>query len=188
MIPIDYDEVLRALGRASSPTERWLYLSALLAQAAGVPAEDFIIVGGSAIELHTSRQYTTGDVDIVSSQAERMKGILRGWGFEKEGRVWVSKDLGIVVDFVGTRYTGDLARTQILRTPFGAVRVAAIEDLIVKRLASAKHWKAAGDLDHAKLLIGVYRERLDWEYTLRLAREYDVFDLLNVLREGLSRS
>jgi len=31
--------------------------------------------------------------------------------------------------------------------PYGPVRLAAIEDLLVKRLASAKHWKVRGDFD-----------------------------------------
>ncbi len=156
-----YSEVIQGVGLASNPRERWLYFCALLARGAEVPGEDFTIVGGSAIELYTAGGYTTGDVDIVSSQAEKLKAVLGAWGFEREGRVWLNKQLGIVIDLVGHSYPGDPSRTQVLQTPFGSVRVAAIEDLIVKRLASVKHWGQRGYFEHAKLLGGLYRERID---------------------------
>lgn len=182
------DEVVDALRGARDPAERRLHFAAILASAAAVPVDDFIVVGGSAIEFYTVGECTTGDIGVVSREKGKLRAVLRGWGFRREGRVWFHEELGVVVDLVRHPYTGDVTRTQILRTPHGSIRIAAIEDLLVKRLASAKHWGAEGDFGHARLLATLYRERIDWDYVERLASEYDVRDVLASLRRAVSRS
>lgn len=183
MIP--YEEVVVAVRKARSPTEGRIYFAALLASAAGVPPDDFIVVGGSAIEFHTVGEYTSSDVDIVSSRWSGLRDVLRGWRFTGGLRVWVNVDLGIAVDLVKHPYTGDIGRTHVVSTPYGEIRVAGIEDLLVKRLASTKHWKVAGDFEHARLLAVLYREKIDWAYVGQLAKTYDVEDVLAVLMKAL---
>lgn len=180
-----YAEVRTELQRASSPTERRLYFAALLGKAAAIPADDIIIVGGSALEFYTVGEYTSGDIDIVSSRSDLLKDILRGWEFQQEGRIWVNDEIKIVVDFVGYPYTWDRNKTQVLSTPYGAIRVAALEDLLVKRLISTKHWKIKGDFEHARLLAALHGDRMDWDYIERLAEEQRVLDVLDVLKRGL---
>lgn len=186
MIP--HDEVVDKLRLVKSPTERRLHFSALLAKASGASTDDFIVVGGSAIEFYTSGQYTSGDIDIVLTPPHNVAEVLREWRFQQQGRIWFNEELGIVVDLVRPPYTGDLGRTQVLITPHGRVRIAAIEDLLVKRLASAKHWRRPDDLEHAKLLALLYRERIAWDYVEELSETYDVSDLLSSLRKALSES
>ena len=183
-----YEVVRDAVKASPSPTQGRLHFAALLAREAGLGPDDFIVVGGSAIEFHTVGEYTSGDIDIVSSRSDALRGILRGWKFTGGPRVWVSEGLEIVVDLVKYPYTGDLARTQVVATPFGAVRIAGIEDLLVKRLASAKHWKAPGDVDHARLLAVLYRDRIDWEYVRTFAALNDVKDYLDALLRSLEQA
>jgi len=54
-----YEDLVAKLETARTPTELRLHFSALLAQASEVPADDFIIVGGSAIEIYTRGEYTS---------------------------------------------------------------------------------------------------------------------------------
>lgn len=176
-----YEDVAAAVQSARSPTEGRINLAALLATEAGLSLDDFIVVGGSAIEVHTVGRYTSGDIDIVSSRSSVLQAILKEWRFEGGPRVWSNGDLGIVVDLVKSPYTGDITRTTIVTTPFGQFRLAGIEDLLVKRLASTKHWRGPGDFEHAKLLAGLFKDRIDWSYVRKLAAEYDVEDLLNTL-------
>lgn len=183
---VSYAEVVEELQRAPSPTERRLYFAALLGKAADIPTDDIIIVGGSAIEFYTVGEYTSGDIDIVSNQSELLRGLLREWRFQREGRVWANEEIGIVVDFVRPPYTGDQTKTQEISTPYGAVRVAALEDLLVKRLASTKHWKRKGDFNHARLLVDLYADQMDWDYIEGLARDYHVEDVLAFLRREIS--
>jgi len=171
---------------APSPTERRLRFAALLASELRASETEFVIVGGSAIEFYTRGDYTTGDVDVVYTGHADVGRLLLAWRFIRQGRIWLNEGLGIVLDFVKPPYTGDLTRTQVLETAYGSIRLAALEDLIVKRLASAKHWRRPGDADHAQLLAAGYEERIEWAYVERLAAEYDVEDLLAVLRRWLA--
>ncbi len=75
---------------------------------------------------------------VYTGRADVHKMLLE-WRFLRQGRIWLNERLGIVLDFVRPPYTGDLARTQALETPYDSIRLAALEDSIVKRLASAKH-------------------------------------------------
>jgi len=183
---ITYEELVAKLESARNPTERRLHFSALLAAACEVPADEFIIVGGSAIEIYTRGEYTSGDIDIVLSPSWDVGKTLRAWRFSKQGRLWVNEKLKIVVDFVQYPYTYDQSKTQVLVTPYGSVRIAAIEDLLIKRMISAKWWKRPGDLEHAKMLAILYRDRIDWRYVEQLATQFEVADLLSSLRKALS--
>jgi len=185
---ISYDQVIEELKKARSATERRIHFAALLAKAGGVSADDFIVVGGSAIEFYTSGQYTSGDIDVVTTAPIDWVSILRAWNFEKQGRIWYSSALGIVVDFVKPPYTYDVTRTQVLVTPHGSLRVAAIEDLLVKRLISAKFWRTPGDIEHAKLLAVAHRDRIDWDYVHELAERFEVADVLSNLLNAVSKS
>lgn len=171
---------------APSPAERRLRFAALLGAGLQASETEFVVVGGSAIEFYTRGQYTTGDIDVVYTGHADVSRLLHEWRFVRQGRIWLNERLGIVLDFVKPPYTGDLARTQALETPYGSIRLAALEDLIIKRLASAKHWRRPPDEDHAQLLAATYRERLHWGYLERLAVEYDVEDLLTSLRRWLA--
>jgi len=185
---ISYDEVVQELNRATSPTERRLHFAALLASAGEVSTDEFIVVGGSAIEFYTSGQYTSGDIDIVTTPSANWAKILRAWKFEQQGRIWYSSDLMIVIDFVKPPYTYDVTRTQLLVTPYGSLRIAAIEDLLVKRLISAKFWKTPGDIEHAKLLAIAHWDGIDWEYVKGLAVRFEVADVLSNLLDAASSS
>lgn len=186
MAGISYEEVVEKLRASRSPTERRLHFAALLAKAGEASTDEFIVVGGSAIEIYTSGQYTSGDIDIVLSPPRSVAKVLQEWRFKQQGRIWHSDELGIVLDFVKPPYTYDVSKTQVLVTPYGAVRIAAIEDLFIKRLISAKWWREPGDLEHAKMLAVLYRDRIDWKYVEDLAIKFEVEDVLSDLRKALS--
>jgi hypothetical protein len=158
------------------PERRILVFAGLLAEALG--RTGVIVVGGSAIEILTAGGYVSGDVDLVVESPEEAKRILEAWGFDKGGRLWARPDWDLYIDIVGRAYTGSTARTREVKTPFGSVRIAGVEDCLVKRLASAKHWRIPQDLDHAEMLLRQYRESIDWDYLRDRAKYYDVTEVL----------
>ncbi|TLZ52084.1 MAG: hypothetical protein E6K18_03480 [Methanobacteriota archaeon] len=184
---ISREELKSRLRTAPDQTQYRLYFAAILADAAAIPTDDFIVVGGSAIEIYTVGEYTSGDIDIVSSEHDNLRTVMRSWGFKRDGSVWTDEELGLVVDLNPSPYTGDIQKTSVMPTPFGSIRLAAIEDLLVKRLASAKFWKVRGDFDHAKLLAVAFRDRIDWEYVQAFAQKSKVDDWLARLLEAMDR-
>ncbi len=182
----ELDEVKRILQGIDDPTERQLRFAAIFARELEVPSKDFIIVGGSATAVYTDGRYASGDIDaVLTARREERTTVLRRWGFTQQGRQWYNKDLGIYLDFVNPPYTGDLSRTQVIATPEGQVRVAAVEDLLVKWLLSAKWWREPKDVDHARLLAAANRDRIDWAYVERRSEEGEVSDFLAALRRSL---
>jgi hypothetical protein len=178
-------ELTDRLGAAASPTQFRLFFAALLRVQAGVSPDRFYVVGGSAIEVYTVGRYTSGDIDIVTDQDEAVRRVLRHWRFSRQARVWAHDRLSLVVDLVKWPYTGSEAHTTLASTPYGPVRLAAVEDLLVKRLSSTKHWRIPGDMEHAKMLAAEFGVSMDWSYVEKLARDHDVGELLAEVRQAV---
>jgi len=178
---ISPNEVGRILADADLSV-RVLYFSALLARETGLGQDGLVVVGGSAIEIYTRGRYASGDIDVVGDRA-RILRVLKAWGFRKGGRVWHQDEWKVVVDIVREHYRGDLERTQVVATEYGNVRVAAIEDVLAKRLISTKHWKRPEDFEQALLLATRYRDEIDWAYVAELARRDLATDILAELRK-----
>lgn len=178
------DRLTEILLKEPRPSRRRLYFAALLGREVANVKAPPIIVGGSAIELYSQGSYVSGDIDLVGPRKELI-AVLERWGFRRDGRLWHRADLEIAVDLVGSDYTGDIQRTREIYTPFGPVLVAAVEDLLVKRLASAKHWRIPNDIEQALLLAVAYDRELDWNYVEELSGRYHVADLLGSLRARL---
>lgn len=130
---------------------------------------DVIVTGGSAISIWTHGAYVSGDIDLVGVRS-RIVPVLRRWGFnpydDPDGRrYWSRDDLEMAIDVINRKdYSGNVEGLLSLETPFGPVKVAAVEDLIVRRLV---FWKRDGKdelLDQAVALFVDSQSKLDSEY------------------------
>lgn len=172
------------LALEKDPARRTLYVTAMLSAEAKLKDRGLIVVGGSAIEIYTRGAYVSDDIDVVGER-ERILQVLRSWGFKKEGRIWYRKDWQVVFDVPSSEYHGDFYRTRVISTPYGSVRLAAVEDLLVSRLISCKYWRIPDDLDHAVLLASEYQDSIDWEYVEARARQEGVVGLLPDVRSRM---
>lgn len=175
------EDAVRIIGSQPDHYRRVLALAALLTKELGPSLDDLVVVGGSAIEVLTQGGYVSGDVDLVGD-SQRIIRTIEGWGFKRSGRLWGHPALDLMADAVGDRYTGDRRLLQELATPFGPVKVAAVEDLIVKRLVSCKHWRIKHDIEDALLLARTYDAIPDWRYIERRSKEELIEDTLEDLR------
>jgi len=162
---VDREEFDRRLGKAHRTDERFALLGALLAKESGL-GDRLVIVGGSAITIYTSGEYVSGDFDVVGGKAKILP-VLKRWGFGFDGRYWRRDDLGLAVEPGRTRYFGNVQRLSRFDTPAGPVRLAAPEDLIVRRLVYAKgeHGvKSRKALDEAVLIWSRFEDSIDRDY------------------------
>lgn len=176
------DDIQRMLDDEPDRTRRVLYFAAMLSEEVG--SGSLIIVGGSAIEVYTAGAYASGDTDVVGDQAGIEKA-LRKWGFKKDGMGWFRKGWPFFIQVVGREYSGSLEKTREVETPYGRVRLAAVEDLIVKRLASAMSTGAKSDYGDAVLLAKDFEGQIDWAYAVEMARLWQTSELLKQLRSQL---
>jgi hypothetical protein len=184
---VSREEFDRAIASARSESERILYLGALLGRATEA---DPIITGGSAIYLHAPELAPSLDVDVSVVPRTSAAEAIESWGFERrKGRLWRREDLGIDVDLVG-EFRGSRRRAKIIATPYGDVRVACVEDMVLKRLAELKHWQTGEAwrdqiVEQVTVLLADYGPEIDEIYLESLARRDDVVDILADFRRNV---
>jgi hypothetical protein len=147
---------------------------ALLAKESGLGSRRMAIVGGSALEIYTTGDYVSQDIDVVAEDSGKVEGVLQSWGFRKKGVYWQHPDFAKSVQIVGRFDSGSRQRSVIVSTKYGTLRLASMEDIIWKRTYEARGWNRPEALDEAALLVRRYFDRLDWEYILRRANENGV--------------
>jgi hypothetical protein len=186
VLMIPYGRLRRIILGTDDPTERKVRFIALLTSSLPKNAPRPVLASGSAIEIYLDGVLRTGDMDIVYDVVA-LKRILKSWKFEQGGglRSWLNDELGLAVDMVGKELNGSYERVTTITTPYGPATIIGIEDLILKRLASAKFWKAATDLEQAYLLLNAHGDRIDWDYLGQEAEKVGVTDLLDELKRAL---
>ena len=183
---LPYERVRRVVLGTDDPTERKLRFMALLTSSLPKLGRRPVMAGGSAIEVYLDGVLRTGDMDIVY-KVEPLRGVLGKWKFELGGglRSWVNDELGLAVGIVGEELKGSYDKVTTITTRYGPATIIGIEDLILKRLASAKFWKVPTDFEQAFLLAKAHAGRIDWRYLEEAARKEDTLDLLRRLRASI---
>lgn len=148
-----------------------------------------IIVGGNAVEFYTSGGYATGDIDVVAP-SEPLDKILKRWGFEKEGRHWISEELVIAIEAPAFSLDSQEQYDMIYEVEIDGlfVYIIGIEDLIVDRLAAYVHLKSSDDKFWAKELIVLHLDEINWDYLEKRAKEEEVKTALIELKEVIKRN
>ena len=184
MIP--YGRVRRVVLGTEDPTERKIRFIALLTSSLPKEGSRPVLAGDSAIEVYLDGVLRTGDMDVVYDVTP-LKRVLESWKFELGGglRSWVNDELGLAVDMVGKELSGSYERVTTITTPYGPATIIGIEDLVLKRLVSAKYWKVPTDFEQAYLLLNAHGDRIDWNHLDREAENAGVADLLHRLKRAM---
>jgi len=185
---IDYSRVKKVVLATDDPTERKIRLMALLTSSLPKVGKRPVLAGGSAIEVYLDGTLRTGDMDIVYD-VKALEEVLRAWGFSLGGglRAWANEELGLAVDMVGENLEGSYERVTTITTEYGPATIIGIEDLIVKRLASAKFWNVPTDLEQAFLLAKAHEDNIDWKYLEDESLKSDIGDYLAKMKSMLMK-
>lgn len=141
---------------------------------------EFIVVGGSAVELYSFGKYQSGDIDVVSSGSDTLADILTENGFTRRGKDFISEELGIFIEIPGRTLAGDPGRIKTFVIQEGLeIPVIGIEDLIIDRLQACVFWKYETDCEWAENLLNKYRNELDMDYLTSRAQNEKVDSALN---------
>jgi len=65
-----------------------------------------IVVGGLSVEIYTNKDYSTRDIDFVTSNIKKSQEILQELGFQKEGRILSHNKLQILIEFPDDQLAG----------------------------------------------------------------------------------
>jgi hypothetical protein len=136
-------------------------------------SQSVYLVGGQAVETYTAGQFTTGDIDITTTDRKATEEILGRIGFKQEGMVWINEAISVavhIVDLIPNR----TEKTRLIHVGPYTVRVVGVEDLIIDRLAAAKHWKSTRGEEQARALFHVFAKQMDMKYLRKRATEEKV--------------
>ena len=181
-----YSTVKRVVLSTDDPTKRKVLFLALLTSALPKAGPKPVLVGGSAIEVYLDGVLRTGDMDVVYPMAA-LKKLLKSWRFELRGglRACLNDELGLAVDMVGGDLSGSTERVTRIMTDYGPATIIGVEDLVLKRLASAKHWGVPTDMEQAYLLAKAYEDAIDRDYVKGQAGREAISDYLETLKAML---
>jgi hypothetical protein len=158
------EEAGRLVLAETSPDRRLRIFTALLTSESALGIDGLMVVGGSAIEIYTQGSYVSGDVDYVTASREKAAGVLTRWTFRDEGKWFSKKAWALFIDLMETRGTGSRRLTRVITTSVGPFRIAAIEDLLIKRVREAVNWQDREEAFDQAVLLARHADQVDWEY------------------------
>jgi hypothetical protein len=141
-----------------------------------------VLVGGAALELYTRGAYRTGDLDFIGQVPLPVQRKLREAGFRRRGRHWVHEGGAWFIELPSRSFDAPV-RVDMVRLDEWTVITLSPEDVLVDRLAAWKFWNVAADGVNAFLLWKDRGRSLDIDHLEKRARQEDVVDALDSLRE-----
>ncbi len=155
-----------------------MYFMGLLTQEAEKRKVQPIVVGGSAVDFYTEGIYPSYDIDLVSNRkiiGEILENVFK---FKQSGKNWINEQIGLSVEVPDNRLAGDKDKVTVIRIENLKVYVIGFEDLIIDRLNACVHWKSQRDCDQAQYIIRYYRNRLDFRYLEKKAKDEGILKAL----------
>lgn len=156
------DLLRRAAGASIGSTERKLLTAAAFSEAA---LENAVLVGGTAVELHTG-SYRPTDIDLVGYIRSGSDATLVELGFARKGRHWLFVfDDGetLAIEVPGDRLADyAIEAPRFIDLAPGQLAVISLNDLMMDRLLQATGGEPV-TMDEAVRLATAAYERIDWE-------------------------
>lgn len=121
-----------------------------------------IVVGGLSVEIYTQGDYTTRDIDFVTSSSIMLRELLEIVEFKKEGHIFYREDIEVAVDVVDNALAGSYDKLVEFKFDENkSVYVISIEDIILDRLRGFEH--SESNYWGLEMLLTNY-EKVDKEY------------------------
>lgn len=156
------DLLRRASEASAGSTERKLLTAAAFSEAA---LENAVLVGGTAVELHTG-SYRPTDIDLVGSTRPGSAEILVELGFVRKGRHWLfafSDGETLAIEVPGERLDDYAIEVPlVIDLGHGELAVIGLNDLMMDRLLQATGGELVTMDEAIRLAVAAY-ERIDWE-------------------------
>ena len=77
------------------------------------------------------------------------------------------------------------SRRYRIETPYGAIWVPTVEDVVVNKLLWVQRAKRLKDTDDVRNVIGVQQNFIDWEYVHRWCEQHGTRKLLDSIRQSI---
>ena len=185
--PVRAKALISQLKKEPNPLKKKMLLLGYVTDRLEKKSQSVVLVGGQAVETYTGGEFTTGDIDITTSDKKTTEQILTSIGFQRIGMIWLNEQIGIAIHIVGM-FPRNLSKTHTIEVGPYNVRLVGIEDLIIDQLAAAKFWKRPSDIEQAKILFANFKKQLDMDYLTKRASDEHVLDVLDQAKQTETHS
>jgi hypothetical protein len=178
MDPQAIQSALADITAEADPTLKHLKLASLVSVVFRERGIELVVVGGSAIEFYTEGAYVSGDLDMcVASSSTTLtvrlrQEIMAQFGATGGPRSW--QVAGAYLDVLASFENAARTPIRVLRGPFGDIRVAPVEELMVERILVSRYPQDYPPaLECAKKLLAAALQgevETDWREIRRLAQ------------------
>lgn len=158
--------------------ERALAITAVLQKALLSSKLHPILVGGAAVEVYTQGLYASGDIDYVLPTSDELKEVMKGLGFQREGRLFVHPQFQLIIEFPSSSLGMEESYEEINFRGI-SIRIITVEDLIIDRLIAFKWAKAS--MEGQNILLMLDRHPTIIKNLKMKAKKHDVWDALRDL-------
>ncbi len=175
------DSLKNELAHAASiknPTEKSIYIAAIISEALRTIQQDPILVGGAAVEFYTQGAYSTSDIDMIAEGGPELITTMEDLGFEKLGKDFIHQKLNIYIEFPGRNLKNN-EQSILIKVKDKILRIISIEDLIIDRICAFKFWKIA--IEGLNVLLLLENNEVDNKRLRQRAQEEKVEDALKGL-------
>lgn len=131
-----------------------------------------IIVGGWSMEIYTENEYTTHDIDFVTSAFKIIKENLLELGFTNNNRVFTHERLNVAVDIVDSALEPDDydGVTKIETDKNKYIYVQSLENILFDRVMDYGY---PDNEQYGVLLIAMAYEEIDFDYLKTQVKKAD---------------
>jgi len=170
---------------AEQEPEHWkrLLLVAAAVSEALAPSPTYV-VGGMVVESYTQGAYMTRDIDFAAALLrEEIGPAVEALGFQRmPSGSWVHPQMRVVLDFPGRLDAEETTRLVTIDLGPAAVRILALEDIVLDRLQAAVHWQDLASEEWVRHMLAAHAARIDWSFLEAAAEGAGCGALLSRLR------
>lgn len=178
--PREKEDVLSKAKDVDRGFKRTIFVMSILTERLEEKGIMPVIVGGAAVEFYTRDWHATADIDLVINKDKREEfyEVMEGFGFEKEGRMWIREDLNLYIEIPAD--LSDLSKDRLteVETEDGHVYIIGLDEIIFDRIQAAEHWNSESDREQAVRIGAAFYNEIDWDYVRSRCEEKRSEDML----------
>lgn len=162
--------------KSLNPDEKYntmLYAAAIITKLLENENVKPVIVGGFSVEIYTDRNYSTRDLDVVTSERSKVIKLLQNIGFKAEGRHLVYDELDLAIEFPDDKLAGShekVNKVSIEESDNLYVYVISYEDIIMDRLRAFLYWNEDESKEWGMKILFRFLNEIDLDYMMKVGK------------------
>jgi len=191
---MDEKQALNKAAQEKDPLERHVKIAAIITTALQAKNTRVVMVGGSALEVYTSANRQTVDIDLVAFNDEHIKEVMYSLGFNNDDKSQpnvfkLTEHPHIIIDFRSRPLAVNNDRVKEVfsdESETSLVYIPCVEDMIIDRACHALSRKKDNS-EWINYMINSYKDEIDWDYLNKQAEWENCTHIINDAKQWVNQ-